>query len=644
MTEVGEAGDVGPATGGRGACWRTPPPTPTPSGPTPGPRTTRPSPGSCGSRGEVVGSAPGDLDRDAAQRRGRPATPGSCSPTPGATSPAGGSTTPCGATGRPKARFGHWWAAPTSPSRSAWPSAHGPSRCLPAGGRLAGPRPGGDPARPSRRLGPGPGGRRSSTATSPPAWPPSWPGTCATPSGSWPRPSATRAPRRAWRRWRRFAAGRGPGPGRQPAGRSAWRAAYEAFEELGQPWLAQLCQVALETRCSTPEQRRPAGGGPADRVGRRLAAVLRAGVAAAASRATRRRRWPTAATVFRAGGARVLEAWASALEALALAAEGDAGRPRRRPGRRAPGPRHRRPGGGGRGLPGAGPDRPRPAGQPRGAGHRHRPGVRPASVAPGAGAGADEAGRAGRRWSCAASAPSPWRCEGEPLDLHGVKPRARSLLRLLVIHHGRLRALGGAGGGAVAGGVAGGRQALAAGGGVGDPPPARAGDVARLVVPHPGRRRLLPHPARRRPASTSSSSRPSPTGPGSPRPWATTTPPGRSPPRRPGPLPGRSAGGGRPGRVGGQGPGPPPGDRRRPGRAPGAEPPGGSGSLAAAVQTCQRGLEIDRYRDGLWRLLVAAYRDSGDQATAGRAGGLRLRPPRARRGGGAGRLTIAARR
>ncbi len=42
-------------------------------------------------------------------------------------------------------------------------------------------------------------------------------------------------------------------------------------------------------------------------------------------------------------------------------------------------------------------------------------------------------------------------------------------------------------------------------------------------------------------------------------------------------------------------------------------------SYGAAVRTCQRGLEIDRYRDRLWRLLVASHRESGDQANAGRA-------------------------
>lgn len=41
--------------------------------------------------------------------------------------------------------------------------------------------------------------------------------------------------------------------------------------------------------------------------------------------------------------------------------------------------------------------------------------------------------------------------------------------------------------------------------------------------------------------------------------------------------------------------------------------------FAAAARTCQRGLELDRYRDRLWRLLIASHRGSGDQANAGRA-------------------------
>jgi DNA-binding SARP family transcriptional activator len=44
------------------------------------------------------------------------------------------------------------------------------------------------------------------------------------------------------------------------------------------------------------------------------------------------------------------------------------------------------------------------------------------------------------------------------------------------------------------------------------------------------------------------------------------------------------------------------------------------GAYAAAAHACQRGLEIDSYRDGLWRTLVAAYQASGDHAAAGRAG------------------------
>ena len=58
-----------------------------------------------------------------------------------------------------------------------------------------------------------------------------------------------------------------------------------------------------------------------------------------------------------------------------------------------------------------------------------------------------------------------------------------------------------------------------------------------------------------------------------------------------------------------------------------------AGSFAAAARTCQRGLEIDRYRDRLWRLLISSHGRSGDQASAG-AGpeGLRVRPAGAGRG------------
>ena len=265
----------GPATAGRGGCWRRPPPTPTPSGPTPGPRTTRPSAGSCGTgarssaRSRVRGSRP-------CPAASWPATPGSSWPRPAATSPAAGWPTPCRATGPPRAPSDRWgrWSRPTT---SAWPSAGGWSRSRhPAttGWVCSGRRPGGIRWAPP----PGPAGSGARTRPSPRAWPPSSPATCGTRSGCWRRPRARRGRRPAWWRWR-------PSPGRSPrrwpgcARSNGWLRAYETFEELGQPWLAQLCQAVLEA--VEPETQRPPGPEPADGGwGRALAAVLRAGIGA----------------------------------------------------------------------------------------------------------------------------------------------------------------------------------------------------------------------------------------------------------------------------------------------------------------------------------------------------------------------------
>ncbi len=75
-------------------------------------------------------------------------------------------------------------------------------------------------------------------------------------------------------------------------------AAYETFEELGQPWLGQLCQVVLEA--VEPETQRPPGPESADGGwGRALAAVLRAGVAAHPGEGTE---LAAAAGVFRGAG------------------------------------------------------------------------------------------------------------------------------------------------------------------------------------------------------------------------------------------------------------------------------------------------------------------------------------------------------
>jgi DNA-binding SARP family transcriptional activator len=44
-----------------------------------------------------------------------------------------------------------------------------------------------------------------------------------------------------------------------------------------------------------------------------------------------------------------------------------------------------------------------------------------------------------------------------------------------------------------------------------------------------------------------------------------------------------------------------------------------AGDAAGAVAACERGLEIDRYRDGLWRALIAAHEHKGDPVSAARA-------------------------
>jgi DNA-binding SARP family transcriptional activator len=45
----------------------------------------------------------------------------------------------------------------------------------------------------------------------------------------------------------------------------------------------------------------------------------------------------------------------------------------------------------------------------------------------------------------------------------------------------------------------------------------------------------------------------------------------------------------------------------------------GLGRPSAAAGVAERGLQIDRYRDGLWHLLVAAHEAAGERAAATRA-------------------------
>jgi DNA-binding SARP family transcriptional activator len=44
-----------------------------------------------------------------------------------------------------------------------------------------------------------------------------------------------------------------------------------------------------------------------------------------------------------------------------------------------------------------------------------------------------------------------------------------------------------------------------------------------------------------------------------------------------------------------------------------------AGDVSAAISLCERGLQIDRYRDGLWRLLIRCCEVDGNPAAAARA-------------------------
>ncbi len=390
-------------------------------------------------------------------------------------------------------------------------------------------------------------------------------------------------------------------------------AAYETLEELGQPWLAQLCQVALEA--VEPETQRPPGAEPADGGwGKALAAVLRAAIGGQPGDA---HELAEAAAVFRGGGARVLEAWASALEALALAAVGDgaaattaraAERLARSTGARGaavmayralaltdPGPRDNH--------------------GPLAAAIAQECGLRAAS------ASASGAGGAG-----AARPPSMVvRCfgaftmevQGELLDLHGVKPRARSLLRLLVIRQGRMlhwEALAealwpetspAAGKRSLQVAVSAIRQLVEPGSSPDSSFLTRVGDAYCLTLPDDARVDIVSFEAltqRSRDAEARGDDEAMTAAMADaldlyrgdlleeegPAEWVVKAR-----------------------------------DHYRATAADLAERLAGAqlaaSSLAAAVRTCQRGLEIDRYRDRLWRLLVASHRGSGERANAARA-------------------------
>ena len=197
----------------------------------------------------------------------------------------------------------------------------------------------------------------------------------------------------------------------------------------------------------------------------------------------------SAVAVFRAGGLRVLEAWATALEAHALALAGDADR--------GVGAAAATAGAGAAAAAATAERLARSTGARGAAVVAYRAlaltdGAHSASHAALAAAMARECSQ--RHAPTGADDGRPVelpsmvvRCfgaftlevQGDLLDLHGVKPRARSLLRLLMIHQGRLLHWEAAGGGPVAGELSQRRQAIAAGGGVRHP---SAGDSATGII------------------------------------------------------------------------------------------------------------------------------------------------------------------
>ncbi|HEX7276235.1 MAG TPA: BTAD domain-containing putative transcriptional regulator, partial [Acidimicrobiales bacterium] len=386
-------------------------------------------------------------------------------------------------------------------------------------------------------------------------------------------------------------------------------AAYETFEELGQPWLAQLCQVVLEA--VEPETQRPPGPAASDGGwGRAVAAVLRAGIAASPGESAE---LGAAAAVFRGAGARVLEAWASALEALALAGDGDpaatvtgstAERLARTTGARGaavmayralaltdPGPRANH---------GA-----------LAAAIAQECGLRAAAAS----SGAADGSRPSMVVRCFGA--FTMEVQGELLDLQGVKPRARSLLRLLVVHHGRLlhwealvealwpETSPAAGKRSLQVAVSAIRQLVEPGSSPDSSFLTRVGDAYCLTLPDDAHLDIVAFEARNQQSRDAEARGDEGAAVAAmtealelyrgdlleeegPAEWVVKAR-----------------------------------DHFRATAADVAERLAGAhvaaAAYGAAVRTCQRGLEIDRYRDRLWRLLVASHRESGDQANAGRA-------------------------
>ncbi len=383
----------------------------------------------------------------------------------------------------------------------------------------------------------------------------------------------------------------------------------EAFEEQGQPWLAQLCQAVLEI--VLPDAERDSSVAPADEWGQALAAVIRAGVAG--PEAGTAEALATGASVFRAMGARVLEAWAVSYQSLVEAIEGgDDAHPRALAAERLA----------------------RTTGT-RGAAvvaYRALALTDPAQRANHTALATAIAEECGLRPVARTGAGGPGgpsvviRCfgvfaievRGEPVDLHSVKPRARSLLRLLAIDPGRLlhwEALVEAlwpesspapGKRSLQVAVSAVRHLLDPGMPQDSSLLTRVGDAYCLTLPDDAHVDVVEFAAFARQARVAEAMGDSAAavaaaeaalgvyggdllGEEGPAEWV---------------LKAR--------------------DGHRSTAADLAETVASihqvAGSFTAAAHACHRGLEIDRYRDGLWRTLVAAYRGSGDQAAAGRAG------------------------
>ncbi|MEA2702311.1 MAG: hypothetical protein QOD63_256 [Actinomycetota bacterium] len=384
----------------------------------------------------------------------------------------------------------------------------------------------------------------------------------------------------------------------------------ETFEELGQPWLAQLCQAVLET--VLPDAERDASAAPADDWGRALAAVVRAGVGGPEPGTAET--LVAAAGVFRSAGARVLEAWAVAHQSLVEALEGGTGahatalaaeRLARTTGTRGAAVVAYR------ALALTDPAQ-RTNHTALAAAIAEECGLRSVAPVPGDGG----TGRPSIVVRCFGA----FRMDvgGEPVDLQSVKPRVRSLLRLLAIDPGRLvhwealvealwpEASPSAGKRSLQVAVSAARQLLDPGAPRDSSLLTRVGDAYCLTLPDDAHVDVAEFAALARQARIAD-------GMGDRAAALAAAEAALS-------LYGGDL-------LSEEGPAEWVLKAREGHRSTAAdltEMMAGisvaEGAYAAAAHACQRGLEIDSYRDGLWRTLVGAYQASGDHAAAGRAG------------------------